>query len=394
MGAPGSRVGVRRAATAVAVAALGLLAACSSDAEPDDAAPHNGPTTSEAPLIPAPSDMATALPDDVRPSDALSTDDAADLAEQAERIAGEVPPQRRPAPVDVGYGGVFADPDIAFDRGTWYAVATNTGGANLPVLTSSDLSHWSAAGNGLPALAGWVRRSAGGLWAPSIARVGDGWTAAYSAPGGTLGGERHNCIGLARASSPAGPYWPVGEPLCYGQSLLGVIDPDVFVDDDGTPWLLWKFSGIRGQRPAGIFVRELAADGAGFADGSETTELLTRSLAWEGRTIENPSMVQFRGVTYLFYSGNSWKTSSYATGYAICADPTGPCVRPGDGAPLLTTATTGKLGPGGASAFRDGESLRLLYHAWAPGRIGSLRGPHVAGLWQRHDGTLELVHPG
>lgn len=393
MGAPGSRTGVRRAAAAVAVAALGVLAACSSDAQPNDA-PSAAPTTSEAPLIPAPSDLPTALPDDVLPSDALSTEDAANLAEQAERIAGEVPPQKRPAPVDVGYGGVFADPDITFYQGTWYAVATNTGGANLPVLTSTDLSHWSAAGNGLPAMAGWVRRSAGGLWAPSIARVGDGWTAAYSAPGGTLGGERHNCIGLARASSPAGPYRPVGEPLCYGQSLLGVIDPDVFVDDEGTPWLLWKFSGIRGQRPAGIFIRQLDADGSGFADGSETTELLTRSLAWEGRTIENPSMVQFRGVTYLFYSGNSWKTSSYATGYAICTDPTGPCVRPGDGAPLLTTASTGKLGPGGASAFRDRESLRLLYHAWAPGRIGSLRGPHVAGLWQRRDGTLELVHPG
>jgi hypothetical protein len=394
VGAPAFRQGVRRAAALVAVASLGLLAACSSEPGPRDAAPSTAASDTEAPLIPAPSAMPTELPEDVVPSDGLSTEDAQNLAEQAERIAGEVPAQERPAPVDVGYGGVFADPDITFHQGTWYAVATNTGGANLPVLRSTDLATWSPTGNGLPSMGGWVRRADGGLWAPSIARVGDGWTAAYSAPGGTLSGERHNCIGLARSSSPAGPYRPVGEPLCYGQSLLGVIDPDVFVDDEGTPWLLWKFSGIRGQRPAGIFIRELDADGSGFAAGAETTELLTRSLAWEGRTIENPSMVQFRGVTYLFYSGNSWKTSSYATGYAICARPTGPCVRPGDGSPLLTTASTGKLGPGGASAFRDGKSLRLLYHAWAPGRIGVHRGPHVAGLWQRRDGTLELVHPG
>jgi len=386
-----SRCGVRCAAAGALVVALGALAACSGEGPATDA--RESGATSEAPLIPAPSDLPSELPDDVVPSDALATDEAADLAAQAERIAGRVKPQRRPGPVEVGYGGILADPDIAFHQGTWYAVGTNTGGANLPVLTSTDLAHWTPAGNALPVMGGWVRRSAGGLWAPSIARVGDGWTAAYSAPGGTMSGERHNCIGLARAAAPAGPYRPVGEPLCYGQSLLGVIDPDVFVDDDGTPWLLWKFSGVRGQRPAGIFIRELAADGTGFAEGSTTTELLTKELGWEGRTIENPSMVQFRGVTYLFYSGNSWKTSSYATGYAICAAPTGPCVRPSDG-PLLTTATTGRIGPGGASAFRDGESLRLIYHAWAPGRIGAHRGPRVAGLWQHRDGTLELVHPG
>ena len=69
---------------------------------------------------------------------------------------------------------------------------------------------------------------------------------------------------------------------------------------------------------------EALDQGTDFAEGSETRELLTLDRPWEGDTIENPSMVQFRGVTYLFDSGNSWERADYATGYAICAGPEGP----------------------------------------------------------------------
>lgn len=393
----------RRRRTAAGLVACGLLLAACSTAGSTDQAPDAvpPPTTSEAPLIPAPTRLPKVDVADVLPKE------MSDLAAQAERIAGRLPAQRRPAVVDVmagttrwqvgaTYRGIFADPDIVSDHGTWFAYGTNTAGNALPTLSSQDLAHWVPVGNALPHVAGWVAEHTGGhgLWAPSVARIAHGWTAAYAAPQSTIEGARHNCIGLARASSPRGPFAPVGGPICYDSSRLGVIDPDLFVDHHGTGWLLWKFSGIAGQRPAGIFVRKLNGDGTDFAEGSETHEILRRALPWEGRTIENPSMVQFRGVTYLFYSGNSWRTPGYATGYAICAGPTGPCARPGDGGPLLTSASTGHTGPGGASGFVDGDSLRLVYHAWDPGRIGVLRRIHVAGLWQRPDGTLEVVDPG
>jgi hypothetical protein len=67
-------------------------------------------------------------------------------------------------------------------------------------------------------------------------------------------------------------------------------------------------------------------------------------------------------------------------------------VRQNRGEPLLATASTGHLGPGGASAFVDRKSLRLIYHAWD--QVGRTRQLHVAGLWQRDDGTLEVVDPG
>ncbi|WP_082612277.1 MULTISPECIES: glycoside hydrolase family 43 protein [unclassified Nocardioides] len=385
------------------LAALALAAsACGGGA---GGTPDAAPGTSEAPLIPEPTAVPTVLPSDVLAGEMQ------DLARLAERMAQKLPQQKRPEPVavtggsaewrpGVAYRGYFADPDIVRARGRWYAYATNTSHLRLPTLVSQDLRTWTpltdGSGRRVDPLqpAGWVRGRGEGreLWAPGVGRVGDGWTAAYAAPAGTSGGQRHNCIGLARGSSPTGPFRPVGEPLCYGQAQLGVIDPDVFVDSTGVPWLLWKFSGIVHQRPAGLFIRQLSRDGAGFQPGSETRELLTLDRAWEGDTIENPSMVQFRGVTYLFYSGNSWERADYATGYAICAGPEGPCVRQNHGDPLLSTATTGRLGPGGASAFVDGLSLRLVYHAWD--RVGRQRLMHVAGLWQRDDGTLEIVDPG
>ncbi|TQK70121.1 glycoside hydrolase family 43 protein [Nocardioides sp. SLBN-35] len=391
----------RRGLAAAVVAAMLALSACSAAGD----SPAAKPTPSEAPLIPEASALPTALPGDVLAGEMQ------DLAKLAERLAQQLPAQRRPAPVRVAgsstrwqpgaaYRGVFADPDIVRYDGRWYAYATNTSHLRLPTLTSRDLSTWtplatSGGGRVDPIeVASWVRSGDGGrdLWAPGVGKVGNGWTAAYAAPAGTQGGQRHNCIGLTRGPSPAGPFRPVGEPICYEEAQLGVIDPDVFVDEHGVPWLLWKFSGVVNRRPAGLFVRRLNADGTGFADGSQTRELLTLDRPWEGDTIENPSMVQFRGVTYLFYSGNSWERADYATGYAICAGPEGPCVRQNRGEPLMSSASTGRLGPGGASAFVDHKSLRLIYHAWD--QVGRTRQLHIASLWQRDDGTLEVIDPG
>ncbi|QYJ03441.1 glycoside hydrolase family 43 protein [Nocardioides panacisoli] len=404
-----------------ALAGCLLLAACAG-AGGGAAGPDGSPTATpgapssskEAPLLPQESELPSALPRDVQPSDVIPSTGRADLADAAEQLAEDTYGQKRPRPVQVAagstrwqvgslYRGTFADPDIVEHRGRFYAYGTNTAGMHMPALTSTDLARWQPLTRGggradaLPRVGSWVTKPSPGrgLWAPAVAEVGGGWTAAYSAKASTLkGGERHNCIGLSRGSSPTGPFEVVGRPICSPNANLGLIDPDIFVADDGTPYLLWKFSGVKAKRPAGLFIRQLNATGTDFEPGAKTRELLRKEHAWEGRTIENPSMIQFRGVTYLFYSGNSWKTSNYATGYAICDGPEGPCVRPKNGHQFLSTARTGNLGPGGASAFDDDNSLRLLYHAWDPGKVLQLRRLHVAGLWQREDGTLRLVHPG
>jgi hypothetical protein len=324
-------------------------------------------------------------------------------------------PPQDPTPVPVSgqtldwqigstYVGTFADPDLTYWNGQWYAFATNTSHLKLPTLVSRNLTQWSPIkdGNGhrydpLSRVGDWVsdRTGGSGLWAPAVEQMGDGWTVAYSAPAGTgAGGVRHNCIGLARSARPGGPYQHLGAPIeCAPESPMGVIDPDLYVDAHGNNWMLWKFSGIAGKRRSAVHIRQLNDAGTGWAPGSVTTEILTHEGGWEGNTIENPSMVDFRGKTYLFYSAHNYRIVDYATGYAVCETPVGPCKRAPNN-PFLTSATTGNLGPGGATAFVHRNTLHLAYHAWMPGKVGVLRRLHIASLLQNEDGTLSIAHPG
>lgn len=319
-------------------------------------------------------------------------------------VAGETPywePGRT-------YAGVFADPDVVAADGRWYAYATNTANLRVPTLVSDNLTSWwpVATADGYPyepfrTLPKWVRYPAGGgtLWAPSVAAMGSGWTLAYSAQESYRRGLRHNCIGLARAATPVGPFTAVSQRplLCGNSSALGVIDPDLYTDPLGRNWLLWKFSGIAGKQPATLMVRQLNATGTGWMPGSRPTSLLTHvPSGWEGDTIENPSMVTHAGRTYLFYSANSYRDHRYSTGYAICAGPTGPCNRVKRRALLSTrkTARLGYTGPGGAAAFEHDGALRLMYHAWDHGYEGTLRRIHIATLRVKPNGKLVVRDVG
>lgn len=306
------------------------------------------------------------------------------------------------------YAGTFADPDIVTHNGRWYAYATNTANVRLPTLVSDNLTQWKPLSTldgdpyePLRGLGAWVLYPDGGgtLWAPGVAPMGEGWTVAYSAHESNRGPIRHNCIGLARGPAPVGPFTAVSDRplLCGNRSALGVIDPDLYTDPQGRHWLLWKFSGIAGRRPADLMIRQLNSTGTGWMPGSRSIPLLTHQAGgWEGNTIENPSMITFGGRTYLFYSANAYRDANYATGYAICDTPTGPCRR-AKRKPLLSTARTapyGFTGPGGASAFTHDQTLRLIYHAWDAGQEGWLRRMHIATLKQKRSGRLVVKHVG
>jgi hypothetical protein len=110
-------------------------------------------------------------------------------------------------------------------------------------------------------------------------------------------------------------------------------------------------------------------------------------------------MIKYAGRFYLFYSGNSYTSAKYATGYAVCRHVTGPCKRRVR-KPLLATNST-VVGPGGAAPFRslDGR-LRLAYHAWSAREVGSTAAPlcsacpprrmHIATLVAKPNGLLKV----
>ncbi len=288
------------------------------------------------------------------------------------------------------YSSNFPDPSVIVDGNRYVAYSTPTGGAMLPIMTSPDLATWTAHprwqpnpyfpqdsffNDGLvqpPAWAldtndphPWIESE---VRAPGVARIGNQYVAFLTVriePGDPPNGRF--CISVATATSALGPFRDTSSgPLVCDSDPVGSIDPEPFVDPaTGTPYLLWKSEGVPGSVPQKIWIRQLSADGTSFAAGSSPTLLIATAQAWEGSVVENPSMVHFGGRYYLLYSGNEWRSAAYATGYAICAGPLGPCQRPTNEPLLDSSDRSGRLGPGGADAFvgLDGR-LMIAYHYW------------------------------
>ncbi|MGE3835387.1 MAG: glycoside hydrolase family 43 protein [Acidimicrobiia bacterium] len=277
----------------------------------------------------------------------------------------------------------FPDPSVMRVGSTYYAYATPTGGSYLPVMSSTDLVHWTARpaynpgpplngdpyfNDALPYPASWAAEHPGTermrkeIWAPGVAAIGGQYVAFYTA---RVSLQSHRfCISVATASSPLGPFTDnTSGPLVCDSDPNGSIDPQPFVDVDGTPWLIWKSEGVPGLAPTHIWARQLAPSGTSFAPGSTQVSILHTSQAWEGNLIESPSMVRYRGQLYLFYSANDFQTPAYAIGMATCSSVLGPCTKL-DTNPIIASSGD-RLGPGGPSAFVDAAGkLRLAYHWW------------------------------
>jgi len=285
------------------------------------------------------------------------------------------------------YDANFPDPSVLYDAasGRYYAYATTTGGAYVPAMSSADAATWTARdryaqpdcvphpddpyfNDALPCPAAWSPDVFGGrlskhVWAPGVERIGSQWVLFYAARV-SAGAERF-CLSVATASSPLGPFTDsTTGPLHCDADPNGSIDPEPFVDPTtGVPYLIWKSEGVPGRAPTRLWVRQLRADGTGFAPGSAAREVLATSQPWEGDVIENPSMVRYGGRWLLFYSANEWDSAAYATGVAFCDSPTGPCYK-SPANPVLASSGS-MLGPGGPDAFVDAQgSLRLAHHYW------------------------------
>jgi hypothetical protein len=360
----------------------------------------------------------------------------------------------------LAWRGEFADPMVVKYGATYYAYSSGAGGRYLGVQTSSDGVHWLAhprwsthnapwaggpdprtdtsipaeirasgdtLGNiwnnndalvrpaawGRPVIVNtWLRQS---YWAVGVAKIGSTWFAwapvKYSdrLADGTVDpdGFGRYCLTLATARSPLGPFRDVtgSKPWYCDPDPAGSIDPSPFVDPaTGSTWLVWRSAGrisrpgVKGY-PAAI--KSVKIDATGHMASGIHTLLTTNEGSWEGYVIENPSMIQYKGRWYLFYSGNSFLVdraghSPYATGYAVCATPYGPCHRLSP-SPLMASNSR-ESGPGGASAFIDpAGNLRLAYASYWPGEyryypIHQPRRMHIVTVTWHSDGTLSVVH--
>jgi beta-xylosidase len=252
----------------------------------------------------------------------------------------------------------FPDPFVLRVGSRYYAYATNTAGANVPVLSTPGLFSSGTRHDALPQLPGWS--TPGWVWAPSVLPRGSTYVLYYTTRDVAAGEQ---CISSAVATDPAGPFVDssAGPLICPPG---GAIDPSPYADPSGQAYLVWK------QDPSTIMGQALSADGRSLA-GSPAA-LLHASQPWEAGIVEGPSLVAAGGRVYLFYSGNQWQGANYAIGYAVCQSPLGPCLdTPG---PWLSSGGNVE-GPGGPEFFTDTSGQTWMScAAWISGQVGYPQG--------------------
>ena len=259
----------------------------------------------------------------------------------------------------------FPDPGAILADGTWYAYGTNNTSQNVPILTSPDLVTWTPAGDALPEVGRWAER--GNTWAPEVIAADGGYLLYYTARSTAANLQ---CVGVARAESPLGPFVDdAAQPLICQADEGGSIDASPYTDEAGDRYLYWKNDGNAIGQPTWLYGARLSADGRRI-DG-ESVRLLRNDADWEAHVIEAPQMVRQDGKLYLFYSANAFDKEAYALGYATCDAPLGPCRKAGENPILRSTPQAEGPGHGFLVRTPSGQTW-LLYHAWAGGAVGSV----------------------
>ena len=265
----------------------------------------------------------------------------------------------------------FADPDVVEVDGTYFAYATNDNNRNVQVASSTDLLDWEVLPDALPDLPSWV--IPGKTWAPEVTKLDDDsfvmyFTATNFAP--TL-----QCIGVATARDPAGPFTVQGDAMIIcPEDEGGAIDASTVVIDD-VLYLVWKNDGNCCDLDTWIQAATLSDDGLSVT--GDPIRMLKQTEDWEGNLIEAPTIVSRGSGLVMLYSANSYGDDRYAVGAASAASINGPWVK--ERVPILSTEGSGGLyrGPGGQDlVFGPNGKDYLVFHGWD--KDYTYRGLHVA----------------
>jgi arabinan endo-1,5-alpha-L-arabinosidase len=286
----------------------------------------------------------------------------------------------------------FPDPSVMKSSdGNYYAYATQTTGVRLQVARSSNLVTWTQLPDAMPVKPTWASESQN-FWAPDVEERDGHFVMYFSAqidaskrldPGDGF------CIGMATATTAAGPFTDVGSPVVCGPGFT-TIDPMGFDDpQSGKHYLYW------GSDRQPIKVQELNADRRTFVAGSAPVSLVAPRnandpSAYDTGLIEGPWVTYAAPYYYLYFSGNGCcgAGAHYAVMVARSTSPTGPFeVRRLGGASAAATPILRAGGPwtapGHNSTVKDAAGAEwMVYHAIAtsnpyliPGRTDISRRP-------------------
>ncbi len=277
--------------------------------------------------------------------------------------------------------GLNADPQVALFDNTFYIYPTTDGlGTGWPsrsfsVFSSTNLVEWTNRGVilDLPKDLTW---STGHAWAPSIARVGATYYFYFSAD---------KQLGVATSSSPVGPFKDaLGHPIITSYQFgPASIDPYLFIDDDGTPYLFF------GSGTGGLRMVQMNKDMISFTG---TPANISPSGA-TGR-LEGSAMFKRNGTYYLQWSEGDTTKATYQVAYARAQSPAGPFAR--IATILQEDATLGILATGGSTvlAIPGRDEFYMVYHRFKiPGGDGANREVCIDRMFFNSDGTIVPVKP-
>ncbi|MGA2804458.1 MAG: glycoside hydrolase family 43 protein [Acidimicrobiales bacterium] len=308
---------------------------------------------------------------------------AAPLASSGARRPAAHPVTRLfPPHADMSSPGVLVldrnlpDPVVVEQRGRYYLYSSQTGFDTPPVsLTTSDgptLLRWEKTATALATVPSWAET--GFTWAPDVRMIDgryvmyfDAWAekSMYFRADESGFSQRAQCIGVATAGGPAGPFTPVaGPPLVCQFNHHGAIDPRTFLAPDGRLYLDWKSddNADPGSPPTHLWAQELSKNGE-RPMGARHLLMSGSRRVWDGGLVEAPDMVYAVHTYWLFYSGSWFNGPGYSIGVAKCSGPEGPC-RPSSARPWLAANSQGG-GPGEESLFHNSQGWWMVYSPWS-----------------------------
>ena len=274
------------------------------------------------------------------------------------------------------------DPVMIKQGDTFYVYATGTDkptGRLIPVRTSRDLIHWTAAGGLFPGLPEWAQKAIPGakdMWAPDVHYVNGQYYLYYAVS--TFGSNR-SAIGLFTSPTldPKSPDYRWTDQGLVVMSTqkddFNAIDPNHFIDRDGKHWL------ALGSFWSGLKLFALNPKTGKLLAPDEKPYSIARRLAPAGAAapIEAPYLFSHGGYYYLLSSYDyccKGVNSTYYTVVGRSKDVRGPYLGE-DGSKLMDGQGTVILnadlqekgrfrGPGHAAWLIDGATDYIVYHAY------------------------------
>lgn len=269
----------------------------------------------------------------------------------------------------------YADPALVAFGGVFYLYPTTDGMPDwaaeaFRVLSSHDLRRWTDHGEvlRLGRDVQWASRNA---WAPAAAEKNGVYYLYFTAD---------DNIGVATSTSPLGPFVDSGRPIVRRNAFTGrAIDPSIFVDDDGSAFLVWG-NGV--AHFARLHDDLLSIDEDSVA-------------SWQHDTFREAAHVHRRGsIYYLTWSENDTRDPSYRVRWAVGPSPTGPWED--RGVLLQQSPENGILATGHHSILRmpNTDDWWIAYHRFAvPNGDGFHREIVIDPLHHLPSGDLRPVRP-